>query len=169
LPPVPNSNVARVGPTSTGSVDLTVFPGPAAAIDGTDVRLTVKLTDVQTLTGGPYTKNLTVIARIRVTDVRNCGPSGCTTAYDREGTSTEYDLKVPVICRGGGGSVGSTCGETQSLDSFTTVNELSPGYQHQHAVVQVFRVRVYDSGANGVRENGAGDDRILAHQGIYIP
>jgi hypothetical protein len=36
-------------------------------------------------------------------------------------------------------------------------------------VAQAFRVRVYDSGTNGVRENGAGDDRILAHQGIYIP
>jgi hypothetical protein len=34
-------------------------------------------------------------------------------------------------------------------------------------VVQVFRVRVNDSGADGVRGNA--DDVLFAQQGIYIP
>jgi uncharacterized repeat protein (TIGR01451 family) len=171
LPPVPNSNVARLGPTSTGSFELTVLPGPPAAIDGTDVRLIVSISGVQTLAGGAYNPSagadLTAVARVRVTDLRNCGPSGCTTGYDREGTATEYDLAVPIQCRPTSG--GSLCDWNQFSSFFTIVGELSPGYQHQQAVVQLFRVRIYDSGANGVRENGGGDDRILAHQGIYIP
>jgi hypothetical protein len=36
-------------------------------------------------------------------------------------------------------------------------------------VIQVFRLRVYDSGQNGVRENGLGDDKIFVHQGVFVP
>jgi hypothetical protein len=174
LPPVPNSNVARLGPSSTGSVDLSVSPGQPADNDTTTVRAIVSLTDVQTPAGADYntagSTDLTVVARIRVTDLRNCGSSGCSNDYDRQGTATEFDLTVPVGCIVTGAGQGSVCNVNQFGSFFPVdVPALTSGYQHQHAVVQVFRVRVYDSGANGVRENGGGDDRILAHQGIYIP
>jgi hypothetical protein len=41
------------------------------------------------------------------------------------------------------------------------------GYENKATVLQVFRYRVNDSGANGTR--GDSDDRTFATQGIYIP
>ena len=36
-------------------------------------------------------------------------------------------------------------------------------------MIQAFRVRVYDSGLNGVRQSGTGDDKIFAHEGLFVP
>jgi hypothetical protein len=81
------------------------------------------------------------------------------------GTTTDLDFPAPVICTTTVGPEGSSCDATTSADAVMA----GAVQEARGTVAQVFRVRVYDSGVNGVRENGAGDDRILAHQGIYIP
>src|SRR5438552_385460 len=79
-------------------------------------------------------------------------------------TATEYDFKVPIDCSSTPDpSVGSTCSAN------TTANVLVPGLiqEQRQTVVQAFRVRVDDSGANGVR--GDSDDRIFMTQGVFVP
>ena len=51
----------------------------------------------------------------------------------------------------------------------TTTNAIMPGFvqEQRQTVVQAFRVRVDDAGANG--NTGDSDDRIFATQGVYIP
>ena len=50
-----------------------------------------------------------------------------------------------------------------------TANALIPGFvqEQRQTVVQAFRVRIDDSGANGVR--GDPDDRIFITQGVFMP
>jgi hypothetical protein len=71
---------------------------------------------------------------------------------------------VPLDCAATADpTVGSTCSTSTSADS------LLPGFvtEQRQTVVQAFRVRVDDAGANGM--TGDSDDRIFATQGIYIP
>jgi hypothetical protein len=164
-PPSPNSLVARVGASSQGSAQLAVVPGDSDPTNGdqADVAITVHLTDVQTTAGGDYDPNpsgadLTEVTRLRLTDrADNFGGAA--------GTAADLDYPVPVDCATTTGSEGAAC------DASTSADALTPGAirESMQTVAQVFRVRLYDSGTNGVRENGTGDDRILAHQGIYIP
>jgi hypothetical protein len=44
-----------------------------------------------------------------------------------------------------------------------------PGFAQEgsEAVIQVFRVLVFDGGQNGVPDDA--DDTLLAQQGIYVP
>src|SRR5438132_634841 len=79
-------------------------------------------------------------------------------------TATEYDFKVPIDCSSTvDPSIGSTCSAN------TTANALVPGLiqEQRQTVVQAFRVRIDDSGANGVR--GDSDDRIFMTQGVFVP
>jgi Tol biopolymer transport system component len=164
-PPSPNSTVARVGAASTGSAALAVVPGDADATNGdqADVSITSHLDDVVTTTGLDYNPNpsgadLTEVVRLRLTD-RDNNYGGTS------GTSTDLDFAAPIDCVSTAGAEGATCDMATSADAL-----IAGAIEEQRSTVaQAFRVRVYDSGVNGVRENGAGDDRILAHQGIYIP
>jgi hypothetical protein len=164
LPPVPGSNVARIGATSQGSTTFTVVPGDSDATNGdqADVTLSASLSDVKTTGGADYAPNpsgpdLTEITRLRLTDkANNYGGASA--------TATEYDFRVPIDCVATSDpSTGSTCSTSTSADS------LLPGFitEQRQTVVQAFRVRVDDAGTNGT--TGDSDDRIFATQGIYIP
>ena len=148
-----------------GSAQLSVIPGDTDPTNGNqaDVALTTSLTDVQAIAGGDYDPasgaDLTQVARLRLTDQAN-GYGGV------PATVADVDFPVPIDCAPtADASTGSTCTAT------TTADTLMPGLirEQRQAVVQIFRVRVYDSGRNGTRENGTGDDKELAHGGIFTP
>jgi dipeptidyl aminopeptidase/acylaminoacyl peptidase len=164
-PPRPSSAVAFVGPASTGSASFTVVPGDRDLTNGNqaDVTLAASVTDVQTSSGGDYDPNasgpdLTEITRLQLTDTAN-GAYGGVAA-----TAAGYDFEVPIGCSPTSDpSTGSTCSAN------TTANALLPGLvrENRRAILQAFRVRVDDSGTNGVR--GDSDDRIFATQGVFAP
>jgi hypothetical protein len=164
-PPSPNSTVARVGSTSQGSAQLTAIPGDSDPTNGNqaDLAIAVHLSDVLATAGGDYNPNpsgadLTEVTRLRLSDrANNYGGAS--------GTAGDLDYPVAVDCTTTGGPEGASC------DATTSANAITPGAieEQRGTIAQVFRIRLYDAGSNGVRENGTGDDRILAHQGIYIP
>jgi hypothetical protein len=171
-PPKPGSSVAAVGPASQSSASFTVSPGDTNPHNGNqaDIAITASLADIQTATGGDYDPNasgddLTALTRLRFTDLRNClGVGACIGTYDRAATVREVDFAVPIDCAATVLlTVGSTCAAN------TTANALIPGFieEQRQTVVQTFRVRVNDSGPNGIR--GDSDDSIFATQGVYIP
>jgi hypothetical protein len=51
------------------------------------------------------------------------------------------------------------------------MNAYLPGAvkQGKAAVLNILRVRVYDSGPNNMYESGAGDDRLFLQQGLFTP
>ena len=173
LPARPNvGQVAELGPQSEGLAELTVVPGnPDTSADEADVALDLGLSDVQNVTGGgDYVPSasgadVTLIARLRLTDLANCSPLGCTGPYGRTaGTTTDLDFPVAIDCASTSDpSVGSNCDITTSVDAIQP-GAISEGRQ---TVMQVFRLRLNDSGANTVR--GDGDDRIFSTQGVYVP
>jgi hypothetical protein len=162
-PPKP-SMLAVVGTSSQGSAQMTVVPGDSDPTNGNqaNVSLTAALSDIQATAGGDYNPNasgadLTAVTRLRFTDKAN-GYGGL------PATATEYDFRVPIDCSSTPDpSVGSSCSAT------TTSNALIPGLiqEQRQTVVQAFRVRIDDSGANGIR--GDADDRIFATQGLFLP
>jgi hypothetical protein len=163
-PPRPGSVLALVGTTSQSSALMTVVPGDSDPTNGNqaNVSLGAALSDIQSASGGDYNPNpsgadLTAVTRLRFTDKAN-GYGGL------PATATEYDFKIPIDCSSTADpTIGSTCSAN------TTANALVPGLiqEQRQTVVQTFRVRVDDSGANGVR--GDSDDRIFATQGVFVP
>ena len=163
-PSQPSSTVARAGAGSEGSAQLTVFPGDTDPTNGdqADVSIAVHLSDVTTTAGIDYDPNpagadMTEATRLRLTDRNNNGGAS--------GTTTDLDFAAPVDCVATAGSGGSSCDANTSADAILA-GAIPEG---RGTVAQVFRVRLFDSGLNGLREGGAGDDRIFAHQGIYVP
>jgi hypothetical protein len=163
-PPSPGSVLAAVGTISQSSAQMTVVPGDTDPTNGNqaNISITASLTDIQAVAGGDYNPNasgadLTAVTRLRTTDKAN-GYGGL------PATATEYDFKVPIDCSSTPNpSVGSTC------TANTTANALIPGLiqEQRQTVVQAFRVRIDDSGANGIR--GDSDDRIFETQGAFVP
>jgi hypothetical protein len=163
-PPRPGSAVAAVGLASAGSASSTVTTGDADPTNGdqADVAVDVHVSDVQTATGGDYNPSstgpdLTEVARLRLTD-SNSGYGGAS------GTGADFDLRFPVACvPTADPAVGSNC------DAHTTVDAFYPGAieENRAMILQSFRVRIDDSGANGVR--GDTDDRIFMTQGVFVP
>jgi WD40 repeat protein len=163
--PAPASSVARVGPQSSGSAQLTVVPGDSNPNNGdqADIPIVATLSDVQTPGGNDYAPNplgadLTLDGRLRITDSAN-GVS-----QQEPGTSSDQDFPVPVDCvPTPAPATGSTCAVT------TTADTIVPGTvkEAKRTIVQLFRVRLRDAGPNGVR--GDSDDTLLAQQGIYVP
>jgi hypothetical protein len=163
-PPKPGSSVALVGPTSQSSAAFTVTPGDTDPTNGNqaDVGITASLSDIKATAGGDYNPNasgadLTGITGLRLTDKAN-GYGGLA------GTAREFDFSFPIDCSGTTDpSVGSTC------TANTSANAIMPGFvqEQRQTVVQAFRVRVNDSGPNGIRDDA--DDSIFATQGIYAP
>jgi hypothetical protein len=165
LPPA-TTGVAHVGTASSGFAQLAVQAGdPSTTADEADVAFDVGLSDVRSgsPSGGDYNPNtggadLTLAERLRFTDYDN-GPSG-----NDPGTTTDFDFLVPVDCTStASSSVGSTCNATTSAEAVT------PGSikEGKRAVVDVFRIKLQDSGPNGNR--GDSDDRLFEQQGIYVP
>lgn len=163
-PPRPGG-VARIGAQSTMTGSLTVVPGDHIASNGdqADVTVNVGMSDVTTAAGSDYAPNpsgpdMTLYARLRLTDSDN-GASG-----EDPGTVGDFDFAVPIDCTTTpSGAVGSDCFASTSADTIT------PGLikEDKSTVLQTFRLRVNDSGANGIR--GDADDAIFATQGIFEP
>jgi hypothetical protein len=154
--PQSQSAVAAVGAQSSGAAVLDVLPG--------DVEVLVDLSDVRSgnQNGPDYNPNatgadLTLKARLRITDLAN-GASRTSPA-----TATDLDFSAPVNCVTRAGPVGATC----SLN--TSANAVVPQTfrANKFMIAQVFRLRLNDSGQNGVR--GDGDDTLLAQQGVFAP
>jgi hypothetical protein len=156
---------ARMGPSAVGHVQLTEIPGnPATAADEADLGIGVSISDVRALdllsdydpnASGP---DMTMVARWRLTDSFN-GAS----ASD-PGTVSDTDYPVPISCTATADpTVGSDCTLASSA------NAVLPGTvkEGKHMVIEVFRARLNDAGADGVVGNA--DDRRIAMQGIYIP
>jgi hypothetical protein len=165
LPPV-TTGVAHLGAQAAASASLTVVPGNlGTAADEADVSIAANLTDIRgtSPTGADYDPSpagpdATLVGRLRITDLQN-GPSG-----DEAGTTTDLDFPAPVTCvTTPSGTIGATCSAATSADAVT------PGAiaEGKRSNVQVFRLRVVDSGPNGVRADA--DDRLFAQQGVYIP
>jgi Tol biopolymer transport system component len=166
-PPAPTPGAAaHVGPQMQGSAQLAAVAGDTNPLNGdqADVTLSTGLTDIQTGAGADYNPNpsgadLTQVTRLRLTDQAN--GYGGTSA-----TATDFDLAVPIDCVPTVDPlVGSTC------TASTTADTLIGGFaqEQRQTVTQVFRVRIYDSGLNGVRQDGTGDDEVFAHGGIFTP
>jgi uncharacterized repeat protein (TIGR01451 family) len=158
-PPVP-LGVAQVGPRGGASAYLQTY---VPQYVGTDVLISAGASDVQTRTQGDYTPSasgpdVALTARIRLTDQLN-GQS-----KKRPGTVVEFDFPVPADCAPTSDTqVGSTCSVS------TTANAVVPKAikESKQMVIQTFRLRLVDSGPDGV--NGNSDDALFAQQGLYVP
>jgi serine protease AprX len=165
IPAKPTSTIAATGSTSQGSAQVAVIPGNLATqADEADVSFDASLSDVRSGSplGGDYDPNpggtdVTLLTTFRLTDMLN-GPT-----QQSAGTTTNVDFAVPVTCVGTAGAEGSSCAAHTSADAVLPAS-IS---EHKSSVMQLFRVRLEDSGLNGVR--GDADDRLLAQQGIYVP
>jgi hypothetical protein len=157
--------VARQGPQSIGSAELTVVPGNLATVsDEADVAIVAGATDIRSRqTGADYVPNaggadVVLVEKLRISDRRN-SPSGSDPA-----TVVDFDFPVGVECAGTADpATGSVCSASTSADAVT------PGAiaEGRDMVLQVFRVRVNDAGQNGAP--GDGDDRNFSQQGMYVP
>jgi hypothetical protein len=162
-PPQP-SGVAHFGPQSKGTAWVATIYGDTNSANGDQADMTLRfdLSDVRTGAGADYdpsaTADGTLVTRLRFTDRAN-GGSGTD-----PGTATDFDFSVPFGCTATSDpSVGSNC----ALD--TSADAVNPGMikENKATVLQVFRLRLNDSGANGVR--GDGDDRLFATEGVFVP
>jgi hypothetical protein len=164
-PPSPTSSVARVGTQAQGSARLDVTPGDlSTAADEADVAIQSSFTDVRSgsPTGSDYNPNaggpdLTLLSRFRITDYANGAGA------NEAGTTSDLDFQVPVDCTDTAAAVGATCAVN------TTADAVMPGtiQEGRRTVIEVFRLRLNDSGANGTR--GDSDDKLFAQQGEYLP
>jgi hypothetical protein len=157
--------VAHVGANGVGSAQLTAIPGDfTTAANEADFSILVSATDIRsgTRTGPDYNPNaggpdLTYNARLRITDSNNG-------AFPvDEGTTTDLDFPVPVDCSTTVGPDGSNC------TTNTTADAVSPGtvIEGKDMIVQIFRVRLSDAGANGIQ--GDSDDKLFQQQGFFVP
>lgn len=103
--------------------------------------------------------------RIRISDHANCfAPPSCpglppdTTGYNQPGTMTDLDFRFGIYCDTTGSCQAATSGNAIVPRAFASgeVNNM-----------QVFRVRITDSGQNGVL--GDVDDQEFAMQGLLLP
>jgi len=165
---------AHMGNQATSSVDITVIPGDTDPTngDGADVSLVGTATDVRALsaTGADYNpvpagNDMNTLAKIRISDHYNTtGANPCSGTTSCPATVSDLDFTVGVPCvPTADPSIGSTCSVS------TTADGTIPGVtlENKNAVVQVFRVKAKDAGANGTP--GDTDDRDAFMQGIYIP
>lgn len=155
--------VAHFGPSALASAMLTAVPGDFDPANGdqADLSVSTSLTDIRTASGGDYdpsASDATLVARLRISDTYNGG------SLNDPATVTEVNFAVPLDC-----SASVDPGEGSTCAVATTADSTSPGAirERKNTVIQTFRVRVNDAGANGSR--GDPDDRTFATQGVYIP
>ena len=118
------------------------------------------MTDVResSATGSDYVPNMKVLVRLRITDISN-GAS-----QSEPATVIDTNFAAPVTCEYTSDSaIGSMC------HAETSANAVLPGFVKQDASTlwQVMRVRVFDSGADGVLHTS--DDPLFAQQGVFVP
>ena len=165
---------AHVGDQGTSGADITVIPGDTDPTNGdqADVSLVGSATDVRqgSRTGPDYDPNpsgadMTSLAKIRISDAFNTtGTQACSATTSCEATVQDLNFTVPTACTATADpNIGSTCAVTTTAD--TVVPDVTK--ENKQAVVQIFRIKTADAGANGVP--GDTDDRDAFMQGIYIP
>jgi hypothetical protein len=155
---------AKLGNQSVASAQLVPVLGDlTTAVDEADLSLALSASDVRSIAsggdnvpsaGGP---DVTLVVKMRLSDNAS-GPARADAA-----TVTEFELKAPLDCSVTAGPEGANCAVLTSVDSLTP-GSISEG---ESMVMQSFRVRLNDSGLNGIR--GDRDDRNFAQQGIYVP
>lgn len=158
---VPGTAARMLG---SGSATLATVTGDSTTVaDEADLALSAHLTDVRATAGGDYTPDpsgpdVSLVVKLRISDSNNGG------SQSDPATVADFEFFTAVDCTATADpSTGSTCAVN------TTADSVMPGaiVEGKGMVAQAFRVRVNDSGPNGVR--GDTDDRRLASQGIYIP
>jgi TolB protein len=157
--------VAHFGAQATGTAWIATIYGDTNPANGDQADMTLRfdLSDIRTGAGTDYDPNPTgadgtLATRLRLTDMAN-GGSG-----SDPGTATEFDFSVPFNCTATSDpAVGSDC----RLD--TSADAVNPAMikENKATVLQVFRLRLTDSGPNGVR--GDGDDKLFAMEGVFVP
>jgi hypothetical protein len=165
-PALAAGTAAHFGARAAVSAQLTVMPGDlTTALDEADVSIVVNATDLRATskTGADYNPNaggpdLTLVEKLRITDTYNGG------SLNAAATVVDSEFLVPVDCATTPDpTIGAAC------STVTSANGVSPGMirEGKQAVLQVFRIRLRDSGANGIRNDG--DDKGFAMQGYYVP
>jgi WD40 repeat protein len=163
--PPQTQGVAHFGPLASGTAWIAAMYGDTNIANGDQADLAIRfdLSDIRTGAGADYDPNVggadgTLRARLRFSDRAN-GVSD-----SDPGTAADYDFAVPFGCTATADpAAGSSC----KLD--TSADAVTPGIirENKATVLQVFRVRLTDSGANGIR--GDGDDALFATEGFFVP
>jgi hypothetical protein len=170
-PPAQSSHQLTVGTSDSngkpagfsGRVRLDVVgetPIDSGNGDQADVQLTASLTDVRNKADlSDYTGELRAVFDVRMTD-RNNGPAG-----DVPGTVIDSPIAFNVPCAATGGSEGGACNVSTTLDAVTGGNVAHEGMR---ANWEMSQIHVFDGGADGDADT-AGDNRLFALQGLFIP
>lgn len=166
-PPVQSSDHLTVGSpdangqaaASAGQAAFRAVAGdPGTPADEADVNVSLNLTDVRRKQSlDDYTGELQARITRRITDRYN-GNSQTEAA-----TVADVPLEIPVQCAATGGSAGSNCTVSTSLDA------LLPGSvrEGKRAIWELDRVRVYDGGPDGSADTD--DNTLFATQGVFVP
>jgi hypothetical protein len=155
--------VAHQGSSSVGSSQYVYIAGNAEEGEEPDLAIGLNVSDIRDRqTDADYAPNgagpdVTLVSKLRITDFLN-GPN----LLD-EGTVSDLDFPVPVECAPTADpAVGSSCNIATSANG-VLFGSIQGGNATQ---MQVFRVRLNDSGANGTI--GDSDDRAFSQQGLVV-
>jgi hypothetical protein len=153
----PDANGAPA--SSIGFARLGVVAGdPSTPADEADVQVNMSITDVRDQgTLADYTGELELLLGVRATDQAN-GPGG-----NEPATVSDFTFPVAVPCAATGGSVGSTCSVTTTLDAVT------PGsiVERKRTVWALKDLQVTDGGPDGVAATDP--NTLFARQGVFVP
>jgi hypothetical protein len=170
-PPVGSSGYLTLGAPDvtgtpsqgTGSIELKVLgesPINLGNGDQADVQITFKLSDVKNKVSPftDYAGQVRGVLGFRITDKYNGSP------LTAPGTASDLDIPFTVACATTGGSEGSNCNLTTTLDTLTanTVRENKRGIWAMSAA------KVYDGGSDGLAST-TGDNTLFMDQGIFAP
>jgi Tol biopolymer transport system component len=153
---------ARFGPQTEGYVELTAVPGdPATEPNEAYINFTGMINDLNDAAGGDYnpspSPSILLEARWRLSDTRS-GPEEL-----EPGTVTDFETYLYASCTPTADpSVGSTCALVGSANIPRILEQKS-------SVIQVFRVRGFDTGPDGDISTYQSDNKQFASQGIYVP
>jgi hypothetical protein len=132
---------------------------------GADVAVISSLTDLQNAADDDYDpsgSDITIASKLRMSD-RGSSATGFGCSPNCPATVQDFDLSTPVNCIANSDpTTGSNCSVVTSFNSIT------PGMvaAGAHSALQVFRIRLRDSGANGTR--GDADDREFGMTGYAV-
>ena len=169
-PPHPTSPHVTVGTgdgspalaRSTGFVRMAVIVGSGGPPDDADVSLTLQLTNVMHVADlTEYTGELQVVLPMRITDAQN-GTGG---TGSMEGTVVDLPLAFAAPC-----SATASTLDASTCEVSTTADAVVPGFavERGRTVIGLGGVQVLDGGADGDVDT-AGDNALLATQGVFVP
>ena len=163
----PDANGAAAN--SAGFVRFSVWP-PSHLPDQADFTIEMNLSDIRCGTGtaacGPandragadYTGELQIEHAVRLTD-RSAAFAGEPT------TVQDFTFRVRIGCSATASTAtGAVC------SAYTSANAVVPGSLHEgrRTIWEMDEVRVLDGGADGDADT-AGDNRLFAAQGVFVP